>query len=140
MWRALQQRVLSLGLTVLLGGLLGLARTLQPAPGGYGTHQQLGLPPCTSIALWGTPCPACGMTTAWAWFTRGAWWPAWQANAGGCLLALIALAYISISCYSLVCVRAAVVDRTAWVCGVGVLLAVLLSCGQWAIRWYLSVG
>ena len=43
-----------LGLTVLALGLavlLGVARALEPSPQGRGTHQQLGLPPCTFEVL-----------------------------------------------------------------------------------------
>jgi hypothetical protein len=47
-------------------GVLVLARLLTPALSGVGTHEQLGLPPCGILALTGWPCPACGLTTAFA--------------------------------------------------------------------------
>lgn len=72
--------------------LLAIARTLSPAVTGLGTHQQLGLPPCSMRVLFGMRCPACGMTTAWSHWTRGQWWMAAQANVGGCCLALLAVA------------------------------------------------
>jgi hypothetical protein len=68
-------------------GVLGLARWLEPDPRGYGTHVQLGLPPCTFFRLTGRPCPTCGMTTAFAWSVRGRVDRAWRANPAGCLLA-----------------------------------------------------
>ena len=74
----------------LLTALL-LARWLPPDPRGWGTHEQLGLPPCTLLALTGKRCPACGMTTAWAHFTRGRMAEALQAHASGTLLAGVAL-------------------------------------------------
>lgn len=37
---------------------------MKPDPKGFGTHTQLGLPPCPSIIIWGKPCPACGLTTS----------------------------------------------------------------------------
>jgi len=55
-----------------------------------GTHQQLGLPPCTFVAWLGIRCPSCGMTTSWSHMLRGNVLGAMQANAGGALLALTA--------------------------------------------------
>ena len=82
---------------LLTAGLLAgfaLARCLTPSPAGLGTHQQLGLPPCTMRVLTGQPCPACGMTTSFAHFTRGQWGGSLSANAGGFLLALLCAALI----------------------------------------------
>ena len=84
---------------VLLLALLVTARSLTPSPTGSGTHQQLGLPPCTAVLLLDRPCPACGMTTSWAHTMRGNLVEAACANSGGMLLALIALAFLPASCY-----------------------------------------
>ena len=78
-------------LTILSFGF-GLARWLTPAAAGLGTHQQLGLPPCTVRALCGVPCPSCGMTTSFAHFTRGEWAASAAANVGGFLLAVVCAA------------------------------------------------
>lgn len=61
---------------LLLIPLVGLAAwavlaRLDPAADGLGTHQQLGLAPCPTLARKGQPCPTCGMTTAAAWLARG---------------------------------------------------------------------
>lgn len=69
-------------------GLLGVAATLDPSPSGLGTHQQLGLPPCSMRLMLGIRCPACGMTTSWAHFMHGEWLSSIQVNIGGFLLAL----------------------------------------------------
>jgi hypothetical protein len=66
---------------------LAVAGWLRPDPNGFGTHRQLGLPPCTSVWLFGVRCPSCGMTTAWSHAVRGQWLAACGANAGGALLA-----------------------------------------------------
>ena len=76
---------------VALLGLLAVAAWLKPSPLGYGTHQQLGLPPCTFWVLFGRPCPTCGMTTAWAHLVRGECVSAFRANAGGTLLGMLAI-------------------------------------------------
>ncbi|NLE37324.1 MAG: DUF2752 domain-containing protein [Pirellulaceae bacterium] len=71
---------------------LAMALFLKPSDRGYGTHQQLGLPPCTFEVLFGRPCPSCGSTTAFACVVRGCWRDALRANAGGALLAVLCAA------------------------------------------------
>lgn len=91
-------RLMLLAVTVALALPLGVATRLQPSPSGLGTHQQLGLPPCTLRVIWGTRCPSCGMTTSWAHAVRGQWSEGFEANVGGMLLALgdgIAIAVMS---------------------------------------------
>jgi hypothetical protein len=83
-------RLVLLAAGALLLGLLATAAWLTPNPRGMGTHQQLGLPPCTIVAWYGVPCPSCGMTTAWAHLLRGQPIAAARANAGGALLGLLA--------------------------------------------------
>jgi hypothetical protein len=57
-----------------------------------GTHQQLGLPPCTFRVWTGKPCPACGLTTSFALLVQGDLEASWNANAIGTLLAIFCLA------------------------------------------------
>ena len=75
----------------LLIGLLIVAGLLKPNTSGMGTHQQLGLPPCTTVMLFGIPCPTCGMTTSWSHFMRGQWVASWSANPGGFCLAILSV-------------------------------------------------
>jgi hypothetical protein len=82
--------LLALGLAVVFG----VARWLEPSPRGFGTHTQLGLPPCHFLWVTGRPCPTCGMTTSFAWFVRGRLDRSWQANPVGVLLAPACLALI----------------------------------------------
>ena len=64
-------RALAAGLSGACLFVLILAARLTPSPDGCGTHQGLGLAECGFLARTGLPCPACGMTTSWAWFARG---------------------------------------------------------------------
>lgn len=81
-----------LAVSLLALGLLaplGVAAMLHPDGRGFGTHQQLGLPPCTFRVLFGRRCPSCGMTTSWAYLVRGKIVQAAAANVGGTLLGVI---------------------------------------------------
>lgn len=83
-------RIFAAGGSVFLTAILVLAACLKPDPSGIGTHQQLGLPPCTWVMMWGIPCPTCGMTTSWSRLLRGDFAGSLQANPAGCLVALMA--------------------------------------------------
>ncbi len=127
-------RMLSLACGVTLAILLAVAFQLRPNPAGLGTHQQLGLPPCSVVVLCGVPCPSCGMTTSWAFLTRGEIGSAFQANVGGAMLALIAMAYIPASCYFFLSGRA---TRRGWFCdalAICLTLALVATLAQWVVR------
>jgi hypothetical protein len=88
-WR---ERVIAVAVGGVLVALLVTAARLTPSSAGLGTHQQLGLPPCTVLDWFGIRCPSCGMTTSWAHMVRGRVLAAMRANAGGALLAIAAAA------------------------------------------------
>lgn len=66
----LRDRSVWAGVAISCALVLALARWLTPDPSGHGTHLQLGLPPCGFFALTSLPCPACGLTTAFAHMAR----------------------------------------------------------------------
>jgi Protein of unknown function (DUF2752) len=74
------------GMTAASATVLGISRALTPDPSGFGTHVQLGLPHCFFLRATGLPCPACGLTTAFAHMARGQVAQAASANALGVLL------------------------------------------------------
>ncbi|MEJ7591742.1 MAG: DUF2752 domain-containing protein [Planctomycetaceae bacterium] len=85
-------------LTVLLGAgivvVFGIAVWLKPDPRGFGTHQQLGMPPCTFRALTGVNCPHCGLTTSFSWFVRGHFENSMKANPAGLMLASASIFFL----------------------------------------------
>jgi hypothetical protein len=123
---------------VALAGVLGIARWLTPDDRGFGTHEQLGLPPCAFRALVGIPCPSCGMTTSFAYAVRGRLLSAAWTNPGGCLLAIGATGMIPW------CLASAAVGRTIGVrsperAAIIVVLIVLgISLLGWAARLILD--
>lgn len=80
-------------LAIVLVLLLATARSLEPDPRGYGTHEQLGFEPCSFYRFFGRQCPTCGTTTAWAWALRGNLTAALRANMPGTLLCGLTLAF-----------------------------------------------
>lgn len=76
------------GLAVLTpcAALIAAAASLAPRGSGYGTHTQLGLPPCSFKVNTGLPCPSCGMTTSMAAMAHGQIADAFAAQPFGVLL------------------------------------------------------
>jgi hypothetical protein len=91
----------TIAFAVLMGcsALFATAATLTPSPTGYGTHQQLGSPPCLMPLLMGLPCPTCGMTTSFAYAARGHLMKAFHAQPAGLAIAL------TLACFLLISVR-----------------------------------
>ena len=73
----------AVGLLVAACGVLAIALWLKPAACGYGTHTQLGLPPCYFLLVTHLPCPSCGLTTSFAYAIRFQFWKAFLANPFG---------------------------------------------------------
>jgi len=82
------ERLLVAMVTVAIVVVMALASRLTPDPRGFGTHQQLGLPPCGFLTATGITCPHCGLTTSFCWFVRGEWDQSWHVNPAGSLLAV----------------------------------------------------
>jgi hypothetical protein len=68
----LLSRLLAAGVGLACLAVLVLAASLTPSTAGVGTHREaLGLPACNFLKTTGLPCPSCGMTTSFAWVTKG---------------------------------------------------------------------
>lgn len=81
-------------LSVCLASPLALVAArvlLNPEPQGFGTHEQLGLPPCQSMDWFGVPCPGCGVTTSVAWFAHAQVFRSLQTQPFGFLIGAVAL-------------------------------------------------
>jgi hypothetical protein len=115
--------------------LIGVSMVLRPDPSGLGTHQQLGLPACTSVQLLDLRCPACGMTTSWAWMARGRIDRALESNVGGAMLFVVTAVSIPWICW--IAYRGSRADWESWllfaVIGVCTAMAVALLSWGWLI-------
>ncbi len=118
----------------VLAGLLATAAWLAPSSRGMGTHQQLGLPPCTLVALYGMRCPSCGMTTSWSHLMRGNVFGSVQANAAGFLLGVLALITAPWLLSSALWGRFTVAPPGDWTLIVLTCLVVGVTLGDWLYR------
>jgi Protein of unknown function (DUF2752) len=127
-------------LVAVIGALFSIALLEKMDPYGAdgvarkdGTHEQLGLPPCTFKSLTGKLCPSCGMSTSFALLMRGDVINSYRANAVGTLLAVFLLLCIPWALISLMgnrLVYIASLERAlTW--AVAIFLTLLLV--RWAI-------
>lgn len=122
--------------------LLAVASQLEPDSAGLGSHQQLGLPPCSMLVIMGYPCPTCGMTTAFAHTVRGQLASAFLAQPAGFALAMATVAAASLALSTVLTGRVWAVNwyrvSPTWV----VLGVVFLVVGGWAYKlvWGLVTG
>lgn len=86
-----ERLLLLCGLTGLLA-ILALARFLHADPRGYGTHEQLGFPPCVTQRFLHLPCPFCGMTTSFSLMAHGRVYDAFLTQPAGALAFVAVLA------------------------------------------------
>jgi len=82
-------RLLMSGWALFLIAGFGLSFYMKPDSRGFGTHQSLGLPPCSFRVWFGIHCPSCGSTTCFSHFVRGEWPAAIQSNVSAFGLALV---------------------------------------------------
>jgi Protein of unknown function (DUF2752) len=90
-------KLVAVGLLVSACAILAIAVWLKPDARGYGTHTQLGLPPCLFLRLTHLPCPSCGLTTCFAYAVRLQFWKAFLANPFGILAFLGTVSLIPVS-------------------------------------------
>lgn len=122
----------------LIAGFL-LAANLSPSSRGYGTHQQLGLPPCSIQVLFGIPCPSCGMTTSFCWFVRGEVLNSARANLAGLYLATICALLIPWTAAICLFNRILLIrDPLRWA---GILGGIyfIIAFTQWGVRYFFAV-
>jgi hypothetical protein len=132
-------RLIAIGITVSGLALLFLARSVEPDPQGFGSHQQLGLPECGFHQRTGYPCPTCGMTTAFAYMVRGRPIQAFITQPAGALTALACLGLTVMAGYAALTgkkIRVAVPRGLGLKITLIVLITVLLSwLWRCAIVW-----
>ena len=126
---------LGLAAAAIVAGF-AIAAFLRADPSGQGTHKQMGLPECAVKAVFGKPCPSCGLTTSLTHFTQGRWAESYHVQEVGPVVGLASILAV------LVCGDAAIFGR--WRLPTGPLLTAVLAV--WMLntlliaRWLIVVG
>lgn len=94
-------KLVPIAMLVAACAVLITAAWLRPSPMGYGTHIQLGLPPCNFMRLTHLPCPSCGLTTCFAWAIRFHFRSAFFANPFGVLAFFCTISMIPMAIFLL---------------------------------------
>jgi uncharacterized membrane protein len=101
-WRSeftIQDRIWYLVIAGLSSALLLIARLLSPSANGFGTHRQLGLPPCAFLHFTGFPCPGCGLTTSVAHAARLHFYESITTQPFGMVVFIFAVLSVPLSIY-----------------------------------------
>jgi hypothetical protein len=111
-------------------GLVSVAALLDPSGAGTGTHLQLGMAPCATLAATGFPCPTCGMTTAFAHAADGNLVASFAAQPAGALLAVLTAMTALVSGYAMmVGLRPAPMMQRLWTPGTLLTLGAVVILG-----------
>lgn len=95
-WRA---RGAAAAVASVTAGVLVIAAIVDPDQEGHGTHEQLGLPPCSWAETFRTPCMTCGMTTSFSHAAEGDLLSSFLVQPAGMLLAVATAAIFWIALY-----------------------------------------
>lgn len=126
--------------SVLLVGLalffVAILWRVQPDARGHGTHEQLGMEPCAWPAVYGRPCPTCGVTTAASHLVHLQPVEAVATQPFGAFLAGIGLFVAGVAAWSLIR-RESFVARVAFMpYGKALAIGLLLFAASWAYTWF----
>ncbi|MDX9974545.1 MAG: DUF2752 domain-containing protein [FCB group bacterium] len=135
-WRTLNatERMSGVALAAAFAVVFLVALWLKPDGRGFGTHEQLGMRPCTFQQVLHIPCPTCGMTTSSSLMAHGHVLEAFRCQpAGAALFAGGAVAAVAGLVFAAMGRQPAMVDRLAankvvWAVGV------LIVAAGWVYR------
>ena len=110
-----QVRLQAAAVALACWSILALAWWMTPTRVGHGTHEQLGMAPCSLLIRTGYPCPTCGMTTSFAATVRGSLPAGLRAHPFGVVLvAVVAAAAVAATVQTLTGRKALKAFRPRW--------------------------
>lgn len=96
------ERLLLVGLVAGVVTVLYLSTTLEADGRGFGTHEQLGLKPCTFKSYTSYPCMTCGMTTSFTHMAHLEFGKAFSVQPAGAILFLLSVAFVPLALWAAV--------------------------------------
>jgi hypothetical protein len=132
---AFVDRLLAITLAGLAAFFVVVLGRVAPDGRGHGTHEQLGMAPCSWPILYDAPCPTCGVTTAATHLVHLDPIRAVATQPFGAFLAGLGLYAAWLAARSLVCRTSLVGELATKPYGRLIRLALLLGFGSWAYVW-----
>lgn len=114
---------------------VALLASVDPDPRGHGTHEQLGMQPCSWPEVYGKPCPTCGVTTAATLLVHLRPIDAVATQPFGAFLAAIGLIVAGIAAWSLVRGESFVARIALLPYGTVLAVALGLLLASWGYVW-----
>jgi len=132
------QRFASAVVALLSGVLLSVSAWLEPAAAGHGTHEQLGLEPCTFLAVTDLPCPMCGATTTFSLMAELRWFEGVMNQPFAALLFLLTVMSFAVSVAETVIPRGRWTRMSSWLQPYELRIIAGLACFMlfsWIYKW-----
>ncbi len=128
---------------LILIGLLApfsLGLILHPSSTGAGTHEQLGLPPCSFKTTFGIPCPLCGLSTFFANLVRLNLSQAFLAHPGGFVLLFFIILALPVTTRKIIHSDFRISEKTALLSFKAFKVSLMLWLIAWCFKIYITWG
>jgi len=132
-------RVIAFVVLAAGSSVVWLLAQLQPDGRGHGTHEQLGMLPCSWPATLGKPCPTCGVTTASTYVVHLSPLRALQTQPFGAVLAIAGIALALWAGFCLLTGRSFMALLVRLPYGTITLWSLALFLGSWAYTYFTFV-
>jgi len=112
-----------------------LLASIDPDARGHGTHERLGLAPCSWPIQFGKPCPTCGVTTAATLVVHLSPWRALTTQPFGAALAFAGLWLAIIALLALIRRESLIARISLWPLGTLTIATIAIFLFGWATTW-----
>ncbi len=136
----LSARLCGAAVATICAGVFAAAAMMSPSRAGFGTHQQLGMPPCSFLVKTGYPCPTCGLTTSLSAGVRGKILQSLGAHPFGLILLVSAGIFGAIGAVQAFSSRSVIRRLGPWTTWAVIMAVGLLGGWAWNLLYGLITG